>query len=144
MAHLQTCIIEVKAEDNCLAHAAIIRISRVNNDSKYNSYRRGYKIRPAVRQLLETTRIDLTHCAGIPELVRFQEYFHEYKIVVYQCLSCDNIMFEGRIESSKRINLLYDDVDRLYHVITNLTGAMAKRYVCKACNKRCESDVTHV
>jgi len=29
-------------------------------------------------------------------------------------------------------------------VITNLTGAMAKRYVCKAYNKSCRCDITHV
>jgi len=35
-------------------------------------------------------------------------------------------MYEGQVESSKHINLLYDDVER-HHVITNLTGAMAKK-----------------
>jgi len=52
-------------------------------------------------------------------------------------------MFEGHVESDKRLNLLNDDVDRHYHVITNLTGAMAKKYVCKACNKSCRSDAAH-
>jgi len=53
-------------------------------------------------------------------------------------------MFEGRVESAKRLNLLDDDVERHYHVITNLTGAMARRYVCKACNKSCRRDVSHL
>jgi len=35
-------------------------------------------------------------------------------------------MFEGHVESNKRLNLLYDEVDRHYHVITNLPGAMEK------------------
>ena len=99
MAHLKKSIIEVKAEDNCLAHVLLIAISRVNNDSNCNSYRRGYKIRFAVQTLLETTGIDLTNGARIPELHRFQEYFREYKIVVYRGLNCDSIMFEGRVES---------------------------------------------
>ena len=43
-------------------------------------------------------------------------------------------MLDGQVDSTKRINLLYDDVERLYHVIVNMTGAMAKKYVCKACN----------
>jgi len=30
-------------------------------------------------------------------------------------------MFEGRVESVKRVNLLYDHVERNYHVITKLT-----------------------
>jgi len=53
-------------------------------------------------------------------------------------------MFVGRVKSAKRLNLLYDDVERHYHVIANLTGAMARRYVCKAYNKSCRRAVTHV
>jgi hypothetical protein len=138
MAHLKRSIIEVKAENNCLAHALLIAISRVNNDPNYNAYRKGRKIRLAVQNLLATTGIDLTKGAGIPELRKFQEYFCEYKTVVYQGLNCESIMFEGRVESPKRLNLLYDDVHKHYHVITSLTGAMAKQYVCTACNKGCE------
>ena len=51
-------------------------------------------------------------------------------------------MFDGQVQTEKRINLNYDDEARHYHVIDNITGAMAKRYVCEACNKGC-SDVTH-
>ena len=82
MAHLKTSIIEVKAEVNCLAHALIIAIARVEKNSNYDSYRRGWKILPVVRDLLETTGIDLASGGGIPELARFQEHFSEYKIVV--------------------------------------------------------------
>jgi hypothetical protein len=70
---------------------------------------------------------------GIPELKRLQDHFGQYKIVVYTGLNCDSIMFEGQVEKSYRINLLYDDTARHYHVIGSLTGAMAKRFVCKAC-----------
>ena len=52
-------------------------------------------------------------------------------------------MFKGQVDSVKGINLLYDDVERYYHVFTKLTDATARRYVCKACNKSCTSDVTH-
>ena len=51
-------------------------------------------------------------------------------------------MFEGQAESAKRLNLLYDGAERPFHVITNLTGAMAKRYVCKACHKVCTREIT--
>jgi len=135
MAHLKQSIVEVKAEENCLPHALIIAISRLEKDRNYNSYGRYYKIRPAVQKLLKMTGIDLSNGAGIPEIVRFQEHFREYKIVVYQGLSCEDVMFEGQVGSVKRINLLYDDVERHYHVITNLTAAMARRYVCKGCHK---------
>ena len=42
-----------------------------------------------------------------------------------------NVWRAGR--PTKRINLLYDDVEWHYHVIVNLTVAMARRYLCKAC-----------
>jgi hypothetical protein len=44
-------------------------------------------------------------------------------------------VFDGQVQSEKRLNLLYDEGTRHYHVITNITGAMAKRYVCKECGK---------
>jgi hypothetical protein len=46
--------------------------------------------------------------------------------------------------SSHLSEIMYDDVNHHYHVITNMTGAMAKKYVCKACNKICRHYVTHV
>ena len=51
-------------------------------------------------------------------------------------------MFEGQIDSSKRLNILYDDVECHYYVIVKLTAAIAKKYVCKGCNKACTSDIT--
>ena len=45
--------------------------------------------------------------------------------------------------SEKRVNLLYDDVTRHYHVIANLTDAMSKRYICACCSRSCDSGVTH-
>jgi recombinational DNA repair protein RecR len=53
-------------------------------------------------------------------------------------------MYYGQVDSPKRINLLYDDVTRHYYLINNLTGAMANRFVCEACNKGCYRDVTHI
>jgi len=58
-------------------------------------------------------------------------------------MSCDNIMFEGQVDSARRLNIIYDDVERHYHVIASLTGAMARKYVCKGCNKSGTSDFTH-
>jgi len=144
MSHLKRSIVDVKAEENCLAHALIIAIARLDNDANYAAYRKGRKIRPVVEALLQQTGIDLTRGGGISEINRFQEHFRDYKIVVYQGLGCEDIIFEGQVDSSKHLNRLYDDVERHYHVITNLTWAMAKRYVCKACHKNCGRDITHV
>jgi phosphoribosylanthranilate isomerase len=105
MAHLKKNIVQVKAENNCLAHALIIATAKLTNDPNHDSHRKGWKIR-----LLDTTGITMDNGAGIPEQIRFQEHFHEYKIVLYGGLNCDNIIFEGQVESPKRLNLLYDDV----------------------------------
>jgi hypothetical protein len=103
--------VQVKAEENCLAHALLIAKARVDNDPNYEAYRKGRKLRLEVQYLLEETGINLDNGGGIPELGRFQEHFNDYKIVVYTGLYCDSIMFEGQNQSSqKRLNLLYDDV----------------------------------
>jgi hypothetical protein len=82
MAHLKRSIIEVKAEQICLAHAIIVTIAKITNDPNYVSYRKGYKIIPVVQNLLETTGIDLSNGGGFPEVTRFQEHFKDYRIVV--------------------------------------------------------------
>jgi hypothetical protein len=143
MAHLKKNIVEVKAEQNFLAHALIIAVPSLKADPHYKSYRLGHKIRREVEQLLRTTGLDLTNGGGIPGLTRFQEHFKEYRIVLYGDLNCEDIVFDGQTESEKRINLLHDDTTRHYHVITNITAAMSKRYVCKGCGKGCCGDITH-
>jgi len=75
--HTSKIIIEVKATENCLAHALIIAIARVDNDSNSESYRKCWKIRPVLRDMLEKTGIDLSSGSGIPELARFQEQSRE-------------------------------------------------------------------
>jgi hypothetical protein len=45
MAHLKRSIVEVRAEENCLANALILAIARLNSDPNYTSYRKGFKIR---------------------------------------------------------------------------------------------------
>ena len=142
MAHLKTSIIEVKTETNSLAHALIIAIAKLTNDPYYRAYRMGRKIYPKVSQLLETTGISLDNGREIPDLECFQDHFRQYKIVVYAVLNCDEIMFEGRVETSERLNLLYDEVTQ-HHVIGNLRAAVAKRYVFKACGKWSSHYVTH-
>jgi len=64
MTHLKNSIIQVKAEENCLAHALIIAFARFE-DQNYDSYRRGFRIIPMVNHLLQTAGIDLTNGGGI-------------------------------------------------------------------------------
>ena len=63
--------------------------------------------------------------------------------MVYCGLNCEDIIFEGQVISENRVNLLFDDVTRHYHVVANLTGAMSKQFICKGCSKSCPSVVTH-
>ena len=86
MAHLKTSVVVVNTSENCLAHAIIIAIAKLENDPKYVAYRRGYKIRPVVQELLDKTGISLSEGGGIPQLIKFQEHFRKYKITVYQGL----------------------------------------------------------
>ena len=44
MVHLKRSIAEVRAEENCLAHALIIAISSLNNDPNIKAYRQGRKM----------------------------------------------------------------------------------------------------
>jgi hypothetical protein len=110
IAHIKSSIVHVDAETNCLAHALINAIARVDNDPNYNSYRRGRKIRAEVDRLLEATGVDLSQGGGVPELESFQQYFpNRYKIVVYTGLRCDLIIYESQVDAPKRINLLLDE-----------------------------------
>jgi hypothetical protein len=60
-----------------------------------------------VDRLLATTGIDLANGGEITKLMKFQEHFKEYRIVVFGGLNCDDIVSYGQVDP-KRINLLYD------------------------------------
>jgi hypothetical protein len=77
LAHLKRSIVRVNADTNCLAHALIIAIARLENNPNYKAYRQGRKIQHEVRRLLETTGIDLSRGGGLPELQRFQDHFRD-------------------------------------------------------------------
>jgi len=89
MAHLKSSIVEVKAEENCLAHALIIAIARVDNDANYTAYRKGRKIRPVVQALLKETGTDLTNGGGSPNLTVFKNIFGPIR---YLCFKVSGVM----------------------------------------------------
>jgi hypothetical protein len=98
MTHLKTSVVEVKASENCLAHAIIIAIAKMENDPNYKTYRQGRKISPVVQELIAKTGLNLSEGGGIPKLLNFQEHFRQYKITVYQDLACeDNFPRPGRL-----------------------------------------------
>jgi hypothetical protein len=142
MAQLKHSIVTLNAETKCLAHALIIAIASLDNDPIYNSYRRSYKIRPKVDCLLQATGVDLSQGGDVPNVQQY--YYYRYKIVVYNGLKCDSIMYEGQVDAPKRIKCLFDEKEKHYHVINNLVGAFAKRYLCETCNKSSSSGVTRL
>ena len=58
MAHVKRSIIEVKAENNCLAHS-------LTKDPNYKAYIQGRKSRPLVQHVLQSTGINLEN-GGLP------------------------------------------------------------------------------
>jgi hypothetical protein len=64
MVYLKRSIIEVKAENNCLAHALVIAIAKLINELNYVAYRKGRNIRPVVDNLLAMIGIDLSNGGG--------------------------------------------------------------------------------
>jgi hypothetical protein len=123
-------IVTVKAAVLCLTNELIIAIARVNNDPKYALYRHGYGLRQPVKDLLKASGVDLSNGGGLEKLQYFQQYFSDYKIIVFDGLHPDRVMFSGNSLSEKKLYLLCDRESGHYSVITNLKGAMAKTYMC--------------
>ena len=93
---------------------------------KFKSYSNGYCLTEPVEKLLNASGVDLSNGGGFYELQQFQQYLSDYKIIVW--LYPDRVMFSGNSLSAKKLYLLYDRDFEHYNVITNLKGAMAKRY----------------
>jgi len=103
-------------------------MAKVNSDSKYASFRDGKNSKKPVDELLNASGVDLSYGGGFKELQHFQQYLLDYKIIVFDGLYPDRVMFSGNSLSAKKLYLLYDRDFEHYNVITNLKGAMAKRY----------------
>ena len=134
LSAIKKSIVVVKAAFLCLAHALIIAMARVNGDPKYKSYRNGYLLDLPVDELLKASGVDLSNGGGLEELQQFQDYLSDYKIIVYDGLSPDRLIFSGNSVSNKKLYLLYDADTGHYNVITNIKAAMAKNYICDACD----------
>ena len=87
-----------------------------------------------VEELLNVSGVDLSSGGGFEELQQFQQYLSDYKIIVFDGLYPDRVMFSGNSISAKKLYLLYNRDSGHYNVITNLKGAIAKRYICNVCD----------
>jgi hypothetical protein len=127
-------IVVVKAAFLCLAHALIIAMARVNGDPKHATYKDGKCLEKPVEGLLKASGVDLSDGGGLEELEQFQDYLSDYKIIVYDGLSPDRLIFSGNSLSEKKLYLLYDADSGHYSVITNIKAAMVKKNICNACD----------
>jgi len=96
-------------------------MARVNGDPNYALYRHGKCMKKPVEDLLKTSGVDLSNGGGFEELEQFQEYLSDYKIVVFDGLNPDRVMFSGNSFSDKKLYLLYNADNRHYNVITNIS-----------------------
>jgi hypothetical protein len=74
---------------------------------------------------LKASGFDLTNGGGLEELRQFQKYLSDYKIVAFDGLRPDGVIFSGHSLSAKKLYLLYGFESGHYNVITNLKAAMA-------------------
>ena len=130
MGAIKKCIVTVKATFLFLAQALIIAVARVNGEPKYKSYRNDRGLKQPVQDLLNTSGDNLTNGSVFKELELFQNYLFGHKIIAYDGLSPDRVLFSVNSLSNKKFYLLYDSGH--FNVITNLKAAMAKRYICNA------------
>ena len=130
LSAIKKSIVIVQAAFLCLAHALIIDMARVNNDPKYASYRDGYALHKPIEELLNASGVDLFNGGGFEELQQFQQYLSDYKIIVFDGLYPNMVMFSGNSISAKKLHLLCDRDSGHYNVIINLRDAMAKKYIC--------------
>lgn len=136
---LKRSILHILGREHCLPKALIIAQLKVDGSPEYD------RVRRRMSRLLEQKILDLLVAVGIPnnpsqayginELNQFQDYLRDYKIIVYSGRECENIIFEGRSDSPKRIYLYYNEVEKHYDVITNITGALCKMFYCIGCNR---------
>jgi hypothetical protein len=68
----------------------------------------------------------------LKNFARFKSIFRITKL--FDGLRPDRVMYSGNSLSAKKLYVLYNPDSRHYIVITNLKGAMAKRYICNGCD----------
>ena len=64
-------------------------------------------MKQTVQELLSASGVDLTNGGGFKEVELFQNYLSDYKIIVYDVLSTDRILFIGISLPKKKLYLLY-------------------------------------
>ena len=87
-----------------------------------------------VEDLLKDSVVDLSNGGGFEEIRPFQDHLCDYHIIVFHGLNPDRVMFSGNSRSANKLHLLCHRDNDHYNVITNLKGAMGKRYISSECD----------
>jgi len=75
---------------------------------------------------LKASGVDLSNGGGFEEFEHFQGYLSDYKIVVFDGLNPDRVMFSENSLSDKKFYMLYNTDNKHYNVITNIKAVIAK------------------
>ena len=70
--------------------------------------------------LWKASGVDLSNGGSFKGLKQFQEYLSDYKIVVFNGLNPDRVMFSGNSLSGKKLYLLCNADTKHYSLITTL------------------------
>ena len=95
----------------CLAHALKIAMTKVNSDSKYESYRDGKGLKKPVEELLKASGVDLSNGGGLKNFNSFRSTFRITKLL---CL-----MVYSQIASSLA-EIPFRPRNYIYYMIGNL------------------------
>jgi len=85
----------LKAAFLCLGQAIIIAMVKVNCYPKYKSHINGRNLEQPFEDFLSASRVNFANGAVLKELEQFQNYLSNYKIILYDGLSHDRVIFEG-------------------------------------------------
>ena len=66
-----------------------------------NHTENGYLLDLPADEVLKASGVDLSNGGGLEELQHFQDYLSDYKIIVYDGLSPDRLIFSGNSVSNK-------------------------------------------
>jgi hypothetical protein len=94
-------IVTVKTAFLCLAHALFITMTKVNGYLNYALYSVGKVLNQPVQEFLSASGVKLTNGRGFNGTEQFQNIRSDYKIIVYDDLSPDRVIFSENSISTK-------------------------------------------
>lgn len=131
-------------DDNlCLARALVVAIAfskKDDGEEERKHFKRICRVdrnfqRDEAERLCREADVDLRTGGGVEELRKFQQYFENYSITVYNDRRGRSTMFEGPIPTVDNVMRNLDLIfwQNHYNVITSLTSAFTTDKYCRSC-----------